>query len=227
MIFWARISMIDVMKVKNSNCKNKSKSRQIHFENEEVNLIKISSTSDYSIENVLDKINVVKNYEIKKMFTSLIVFEIFTEYYSRNDIIRQMTEIINKANTLNWSKILTDKLSISLAILLRKLELLSFASQFIYSYSHSILTSHVLFKNFYIETQVKLRKSLQARYDIKKILMNLESTLNLISKRIVFKINCLLRENKSMTMIIANDVKVQLSNYIIIEIIVTNVTRIV
>ena len=226
-IFRARMSMIDVMKMKNSNRKNKSKNQQIHFENKEINLIKASSISNYFIENVLNEINIVKNYEIKKMSTSLIVLETFTEHYSRNDIIRQMTKIMNKVNTLNWSKILTDKLNISLAILLRKLKLLSLTSQSTHSHSHFILTSHVSFKNFYTETQMKFKKSLQARYDIKKILMNSKNILNLISKRIAFKINCLFRENKSMTIIIVNNVRVQLLSYIIIEIIMTNVTQIV
>ena len=125
---------------------------------------------------------------------------------------------MTESRNFEWHKILITKLDIESSLLLTKLDL-NFSS------IHQNRNSRMFSKNFYIFVSFRSRKAQNNQWDIRKILIDLKSTFNLISQRVARQIDCLVRENKTMTMIIANDVKVSLSNYTIMKIIVTRVTR--
>ena len=130
-----------------------------------------------------------------------------------------MIQTMTESRNFEWHKILVTKLDIESSLLLTKLDL-NFS--LIYQNRNSRMSS----KNFYTFASIRSRKAQNNQWNIRKILIDFENTLNLISQRVARQIDCLVRENKTMTMIIANDVKVSLSKYTIIKIIVTRVTRV-
>ena len=196
MISRARMRMTNVIKIDNSNRK-----KQVHF------LQHVENKDEVDIE----KVNVVQNI-IANSTTA-------TTSYSHRNLIYKMAQTMTESKNSEWHKILIIKLNIESSLLLTKLDL-NFSS------THQNRNSRMSSKNFYIFASVRSRKTQNNQWDIRKILIDLESTLNLISQRVARQIDCLVRENKIMTMIIANDVKVSLSNYIIMKIIVARITRV-
>ena len=85
--------------------------------------------------------------------------------------------------------------------------------------------SRIVSKNFYIFVSLKSRKLLNnEQWNVKKIFIDSKNILNLISQWIANQIEVIVRSDNFMTMIIVNEARMFLSEYIILKIIVTKMT---
>ena len=91
----------------------------------------------------------------------------------------------------------------------------------------SVSFANSLMKNFFIQTIIKSRKSLFNTWNIKKVLVNSDSTLNLISQRILETMKEITYSKKSMIMIIANENKTRLFEYTRLKIVIAKINRII
>ena len=104
-----------------------------------------------------------------------------------------------------------------------------FSEIFIKINASFVIKFHLLtsIKNFYIEFTVKSRKSLSNFFKFIKILMNFEFTFNFIAKKIVKNLNALSYKNSSMIMIIVNDSKYFLFEYIRVKVITAKIFKMI
>lgn len=152
----------------------------------------------------LSKMNVLGVYVVQDVAKNLTLL-------SHQDLIYKMTEIMSKSSREDWHLNLARRLGLNFN------DLQSLRSG-----------SRIVSKNFYTVASLKPRKSSTAdHWDVKKVLIDVGSTLNLISQRVASQIGCHLRKDTSMTMIIANGARVPLPGYTVMEITVAGVARVV
>ena len=102
-----------------------------------------------------------------------------------------------------------------------------FYRRFISFVSFQISLANSLMKNFYIQTIIKSRKSLFNIWNIKKMFVDSNFTLNFIFERIFHAMNEIIYSKKFMTMIIANGDRIRFSKYIRLKIVTTEVNRVI